>query len=358
MLIAASLVAAALAVPTIARTMKTAGNAKLKQVATMKVPGKKITGFDISWVEQSTQRYLLSDRGNAEVDVFNGRTNKFIGSVPGFTGPKMMHGRVDFGLSGPAGVLAYDDVAWAGNGDSTAKEIDLKTMKIIASVSTGGTHHLDEIAYDPTDHVLAGGNGDDNPPFAALISTTEHKMIAKISFPHATDGLEAPAYDPATGMFYFSVPEFDHNPRKNGVAVITPQGKLVKILPVKNCHPAGIVFGPNQNFLLGCNADGRHGMPPIMVVMNAKTGKLVANVHGAGGADEVAYSSRNQQYYTASAGMNAIFVINALTNRIVQRIPTGGHAHSVAASDVTGKVFVPEGDAGGCGCIRVFEPEK
>lgn len=357
-LIVASLLTAALATPTIARTAKTAGNMKLKQVATMTVPGKKITGFDISWVDQRTQRYFLSDRGNAEIDIFNGRTGKFIGSVPGFVGAKMVNGKTDFGSSGPAGVLSYDDVVWAGDGNSTVKEIDLKKMKITASISTGGQRRFDEITYDAKDHVLAGDNADDHPPFVVLISTTEHKVIAKIPFPNATDGLEAPAYDPATGMFYFSVPEFDHNPRKNGVAVITPQGKLVKILPVKNCHPAGIVFGPHQNFLLGCNADGRNGMPAIMVVMNARTGKLVANVHGAGGADEVAYSSKNQQYYTGSAGMNAVFVINALTNKIVQRIPTGGHAHSVAASDVTGKVFVPEGAAGGCGCVRVFAPEK
>lgn len=357
-LILALFVTGALVAPAVARGSQTAGNERLKQVASMTIPGKQITGFDISWVDQRTQRYFLSDRGNAAVDVFNGRTDKFVGSIPGFVGGKVANGKPDFGASGPNGVLAYGDVAWAGDGNSTAKEIDLKTMKIIASISTGGKHRFDEIAYDPKDHVLAGGNGADDPPFATLISTTEHKVIARIPFPSATGGLEAPAYDSTDGMFYFSVPEFDHNPKKNGVAVISPKGKLVKILPVENCLPAGIVFGPDQNFLLGCSADGRHGLPAILVVMNARTGKVVATIHGAGGADEVAYSSRNHQYYTGSAGMSAVFVINALTNKIVQRIPTGGAAHSVAASDVTGKVFVPEGDRGGCGCIRVFAPPK
>ena len=88
----------------------------------MTIPGKKITGFDISWVGQRSQRYFLSDRGNGEIDIFNGRTDKFIGSVPGFVGAKMLKGRTDFGSSGPAGVLTYDDVAWAGDGNSTAKE--------------------------------------------------------------------------------------------------------------------------------------------------------------------------------------------------------------------------------------------
>jgi hypothetical protein len=348
------LLAAVLATPAFAGAAHT--TVKLKQIATMTVPGKTINGFDISWVDQRTQRYYLSDRDNAEIDIFDGRTDKFVGSVPGFVGPKKVNGKEDFGVSGPAGVLTYDDVAWAGDGDSTAKEVDLKTMKIIATVSTGGKHRFDEIAYDPKDHVLAGGNGDDDPPFATLISTTQHKVIARIPFKNATDGLEAPAFDSADGMFYFSVPEFDHNPKKGGVAVISPQGKLVKILPVEGCHPSGIVFGPHQNFLLGCSASGEEGMPAIFVVMNARTGKVVATIHAAGGADEVYYSAKNHEYYTGSAGMGGVFVIDALTNRLVEKIPTGGHAHSVAASDVTGKVFVPEGASGGCGCVRVFAP--
>ncbi|HVB32970.1 MAG TPA: cytochrome C nitrite reductase [Patescibacteria group bacterium] len=334
------------------------GAQKLKQVATMTIPGKQLTGFDISWVDQKQQRYYLSDRDNGQLDIFDARTDKFVGSVPGFVGPKKVNGKVDFGISGPAGVLTYDDVAWLGDGDSAAKEVDLKTMKIVAVVSTGGKGRYDEIAYDPKDHVLAGGNGDDNPPFATLISTTRHKVIARIPFPNATDGLEQPAYNPADGMFYFSVPEFDHDPKKGGVAVISPEGKLVKTLPVEGCHPNGLVFGPGQNFLLGCTANGhRHGLAPVFLVMNARSGKVVATIHGAGGADEVAYSSKNRQYYTGSASLNAVFVIDALTNKLVQKIPTSGQAHSVAASDVTGKVFVPETNAnGGCGCIKVFAP--
>ena len=329
----------------------------LKQIGTMTIPGKELKGFDISWLDQRTQRYYLADRDNAELDIFDARIDKFIGSVPGFVGPKIVNGKVDFGVSGPAGVVVYDDAAWVGDGDSTAKEVSLKTMKIVATVSTGGKARFDEIAYDPKDHILAGGNGDDDPPFATFISTTRHKVIAKIPFANATDGLEQPAYNPADGMFYFSVPELDHDPKKNGVAVISPEGKLVKMLPVEGCHPGGLVFGPGQNFLLGCSASGHEGMPAILVVMNARSGKVVATIPGAGGADEVAYSSKNHQYYTGSASLGAIFVIDARTNKLIQKISVGGHAHSVAASDVTGKVFVPEGTGeGGCGCVAVFAP--
>ena len=134
------------------------------------------------------------------------------------------------------------------------------------------------------------------------------------------------------------------------------------MMPVTGCHPNGIVFGPGENLMLGCSAKGDAGMLPVMVIINWKTGKVVAKVPGAGGADEIAYSKKNQQYYTGSAGMQAVFVIDAVTNTLVQKIdfPAGkGRTHSVAASDVTGKVFIPENtDHGGCGCMGVWAPAK
>ncbi len=355
-----TLLAAALAVPAMAHTSRAAGHGKLKQVATIAVAGKKINIFDISWVDQKTQRYYLADRTNGGVDIVDGRTDKYIGRITGFEGVKMMKGKPDYGISGPNGVLVYGNTAWAGDGDSTAKEIDLKTGKVVASVSTGGKNRCDELAYDPKNQVLMCGNGNDDPPFLTLISTKTRKVIAKLPFKNATDGIEAPAYNAADGLFYVSIPEFDHNPKKNGVALITPAGKLVKILPVEDCHPTGIVFGPGDNFLLGCAANGEEGMPPVEVVMNAKTGKVVARIPGAGGADEVAYSAKNQQYYVAGGDMDPsqLYVIDAVTNTLVQKFQTAKKSHSVAASDVTGKVFVPEPANGGCGCIRVFGPVK
>jgi len=333
---------------------------KYKQIGTIAVPGKPFAGFDISYVDQKTQRYLITDRSNGTVDMFDAKTDKYIGSIPGFVGAKETNGKPDFGISGPAGVLAYGDRAWAGDGDSTGKEIDLKTMKVIATVSTGGKQRFDEIAYDPKDHVLVGGNGDDDPPFAAFISTTQHKLIAKISFPHLTDGLEQPVYSPAAGLFYEAVPEIDKNPQHGGVAVMTPQGKLVKIMPVDNCNPHGLTLAPHGNLFLGCSAAGKHGMPPIFVVMNAKSGKVVATIEGAGGADEVWYSPKQHRFFAASAGLGGIFVIDARTNKLIQKISIqGGRTHSVAVSDYNRHVFVPETlEGGGCGCIAVFAPEK
>ena len=221
-------------------------------------------------------------------------------------------------------------------------------------MSTGGTARVDEMAYDAKDQVFIGVNNAEDPPFATLISTKpDHAVIGKVVFETATDGAEQPTYNPDDGLFYVSVPEFDKDPKKGGVAVIDPRsGKLVKILPVENCHPAGLAFGPDGNFVLGCDVDGKE-MPASTTIMNARAGAVVAVVPGIGGADMVNYNARNGQYYIAARGDPdgpALGVIDAKTNKLVQKIAIhGGGPHSVTSSEATGHVYVPVGTTGGGG---------
>ena len=340
-----------------------AGPAKLKQIGTISNPAGPIDGFDISFVDQKTQRYYLADRSNKSVDVFDAKTDKFLGSTPGFVGVTMKNGKPDNDTSGPDGVVVVGNQVWAGDGDSTIKIIDLKTMKIVETIKTGGKTRVDEMAYDPKDQVFIGVNNAEEPPYATVISTKKgHKVIGKVTFEDATDGAEQPAYNPADGLFYVSIPELKKDAKKSAVAVIDPKtGKLVKMLPVDNCHPNGIAFGPGGNFALGCTADGKE-MPAIITIMNYKTGKVVKNVPDIGAADMVSYNPKTGEYYTASRNMPGgpvLGVIDAKTNTLVDKIAIkGGNPHSVDANHSNGHVFVPAGSAnGGCGCIMVFAPQ-
>jgi len=342
-----------------------AGSTKLTQVGTMSNPAGPIDGFDISFVDQSTQRLYLADRSNKSVDVFDAKTDKFLGSAGGFVGVTMKNGKPDNDTSGPDGVVTVGNQVWAGDGDSTIKIIDIKSMKVVETINTGGKTRVDEMAYDPKDHVWIGVNNAEDPPYATLISTKKgHKVIAKITFDNATDGAEQPAYNPADGLFYVSIPELDKDAKKNGVAVIDPKkGKLVKMLAVQNCHPNGIAFGPGGNFALGCTANGKEGMPAIITVMNYKTGKVVKEVPEIGAADMVAYNPKSGEYYTGSRGMPegpVLGVIDAKANALVDKVAIkGGNPHSVATNARNGQVFMPAGSAnGGCGCVMVFAPAK
>ncbi len=340
----------------------TAGAAELKQVGTIAVPGQALANFDIGTIDQGTGRYYLADRSNKAVDAFDTATDRYVGRADGFVGVVMKNGKATGALSGPDGVLSTGREVWAGDGDSTFKVIDPATLAVTASISTGGKTRVDEMAFDADDGIVIGINNAETPPYATLVtSDAAHRIVGKVPFPHATDGAEQPAYDPADHLFYLSIPEIDKDPKKGGVAVIDPRtATLVKMLPVEGCRPSGIAFGPGGNFVLGCAADGKE-MPAVTVVMNAGTGAVVATIAGLGGSDEVAYNAKNGQYYTASRdnpGGPVLGVIDAASNVLVQTVPiTGGTPHSVASSDKTGRVYVPVGaTGGGDGAIHVYAP--
>ncbi len=336
--------------------------AELKKIGEIAVGGEKLTSFDISFVEQRAQRYYLADRTNKGLDIFDAKNDKYIGRVDGMTGAVMENGKVNNDVSGPNGVVVIGHEAWVGDGGAKLRVVDVKSMKITDTIDLGGKNRADELDYDPKDHVIAVALDADDPPTLVLVSTRRgHKIIAKLPFPDLTDGLEQTGYNREDGMFYTAMPEIKKDPTKGGVAVVSPEGKLVKTLPVENCNPHGLVVVPGDKILLGCSAHGKDGMPPVTMVMSAKTGKIIATIAGIGGTDEAAYSRKNGQYYTASSnqpGGHVLGVIDAKTNKLVQKIPiTGGAPHSVAVDNANGHVFVPVGaQDGGCGCIEVYAP--
>jgi DNA-binding beta-propeller fold protein YncE len=183
---------------------------------------------------------------------------------------------------------------------------------------------------------------------------------------HFTDGMEQTAYNPADGLFYTDVPELDKDKTKGALMVTDPKTqKVVKMIPVDSCIPHGIAFGKNGNVYLGCNAGPqRLGLPAKQVVLDVKTGKAT-DIPGVGGSDESAVNNKLDQYYSALNGNPSgpiLSVVDAKTNQLVQKIPTGPGAHSVAVNESNGRVYVPiatqaAGLTGGCGCLAVYGAE-
>jgi len=339
---------------------------QLKEIAripiTLDVP---LNGFDIGYVDSAAGRYYLTSSahffdpkvvhpGNNVLLVVDIATNKLITAIPGF-----VH---------PSGVVVTKGgaEAWVGDGDSTVKVVDLKTNKIVDTISTGGKDRADEVAYDPKDDVFVIANGDDDPAFLTLISTKPgHKIIAKIEVPDASDGLEQTVYSSRIGMFLTVVPELKKDKAKGAMMKVNPRtGKLVGYQPIDNCRPHGNAVGEGNDLILGCNAGStrtKDGLTAQQALFNIKSGK-VTYIPGAGGTDMSAADDSIGQYYTASVASPdpgpVIAVIDAKTHSIIQEIPTTGLAHSVAADPKTHHVFVPEagGDFKGCGCIIVYAP--
>jgi len=332
-----------------------------ERVATLHVPGQPLAVFDIGFVN-ADGIYALADRSNAGLDFFDAATNKYLGRADGFTGFNKATGTKVAGPNGVVAVGAHE--FWATDGDSSVKVVDSRTMKVIASIPTHGQKRTDEIAYDPRDHLVVAVNNEDSPPFVTFISTRTRKVVGRLELPHATDGAEQPLYDPETKLIYLSIPVVDNVDANGAVAVINPRSRtLLRMLPVQKCMPAGLALGPHDSLFLGCSDDGVDaGFPAHSIVMSARSGKIVADVP-VGGSDEVWSDIRNHRYYAAAVankGGPALGVIDSLDNRLIAAIPTGPRAHSVAADEKTGKIFVPIQAApsvADCaqGCIAVFQ---
>src|ERR1700686_413427 len=121
--------------------------AGVKLLTPIDIPGEELKLFDIGVVDAAAGRYYIADRSNKGVDIFDTKTNKYVGRVEGFVGVVMKDGKPVGSASGPNGVAldAKNKELWAADGDSTIKVIDLKSNppKVSQIIATGGTKRAD-----------------------------------------------------------------------------------------------------------------------------------------------------------------------------------------------------------------------
>jgi hypothetical protein len=380
---------------------------------TIDVGGVGLGAFDISDVDPKIELYILADRTNASVDLFNSEDGTFIGRVgaacpvPAPSTHFCFQGvKATTSISGPDGVVIVDHkTIWAGDGDSRVKVIDIATKSFVTTISTGGKFRVDEMAYDPRDHILAVANNADSPPFVTLFDTKKHTILGQIIFDNktgstcpvtsgaqcvhagvdATNGIEQPQWSPQTGMFYVSIPQVGSVLSVGGVSVINPKTMAVtRTLLVNNCTPGGLALGPKHEALVGCTSafgtllTTKSTIIDITSTSTAIDGAVVATVP-IGGSDEVWYDKGTQHYFLAARNNRVVSgttstvtpilgSIDALSHKVDPSAPTSTTAHSVAADANSHLVFVPigfvpPGSAAGTdptnpcplkGCIAVF----
>jgi len=351
---------------------------------------KGMYSFDISFVDQGTQTYYLADRSNKSVDVVDARTGQFtkqIAASPpfaGFTGTNA--------TSGPNGVVAAFPWLFVTDANSRIVSIDLRTDATVSSVSAGGAAGLraDELAYDPEDGLLLVINNADTPPFGTLINVNKSTGVLtvgkRITFDaaHGVDaqnGAEQPVWNPDANRFYLSIPQIGATVSNGGVVRINPFSATVEATyPVQFCGPAGLALGPRQDLFIGCNMvfdtagkvwdpNGTVPADPRDVIIDAKTGKIDANIFGVGAGDEVWFNAGDGNYYAtgsgspqrplpaSASGATPAGVVDAKDQALVQLFPTynvaavttgspdvqhpAGTSHSIAANAHNNLVFVP-----------------
>jgi hypothetical protein len=411
----------------------------LKTIAingTATAPATKMFSFGSGFVDPASGLYYLADRSNAAIDVVDTRG--------AFTGtPDTLYGQIggpafafagDTGSSassGPNGVVAAYPCVFATNYNGRVFSIDASKGHTMVSLIRHFFVPLgpplpasaDQLAYDPKDGLLLAINSADSPPFGTLISvdkaTCALTLVTELVFAashgvNATSGAGQPVWEPITQRFYLSIPEFDGDAKKGGIAQINPLtvttvfNGVEGLYQVNYCRPAGLAVGPNGDLLVGCSAvfdtsgnicstvvpapspAGTETALPAtcMGIANPQTailnpgrggvGNALVAVPGAGGGDEVWFNSGDSNYYVTAANdpKGPVFgVIQSVTNILTQVVPTlppvpmvtaapgvtGAHSsgavHSIAASAANNHVYVPlpaNTDYPDCvqGCIR------
>jgi hypothetical protein len=399
----------------------------------------QLTSFDISFVDSSSSSYVLADRNNASVDLFDTQSDGFVrASDPLFTGlgtgpgckPAGSGPNTNAGSSGgPNGVVIVsrnrqgDDEdnnnnedqrndnngnhdrgqAWAGDGDSTVKVIDLNTgHQVGASIPTGGKCRADELWDAPQLHEIMIGNPNDPVVTQTFISTNgtpgPSSVLGQLMFDDktgcaqgtipgvpgtrrichttaATAGIEQPIL--ALGHFWVAI----------GATTENPGGEVAEIDPDPNsptafqrvgfisvpCGPSGLTFIPPNRAAAACGAAG-------VQFLDLQSKMTVGpNVPETGGADEVWFAngnvyapdssvppvppttpitggcarsvailtSPNPPGFTGGQTNSCLAVIDAGSMTVIAEVqlPANAGSHSVAADSRNHKVFVPVRDS-------------
>jgi hypothetical protein len=311
-----------------------------------------LRSFDVSWNDNVTQKYYLADRTNNAIDLVDSVTDIFLGFIGRghYTGsrPCPGHPREMRLCSGPNGVVT-DDLGhvWAGDGDANIIEADATRpgTSIIRSIPTGGKGRIDEFAYDPIDQILLAENDGDSPPYITFVSVSSGRILGRYVYPKGQDGMEQPAFDPRTRLFYQNVPG-----ARNRIDVFDPHQlpRPVKSFPVEctggllGLTLSGLTVGPHGRLMTVCGSVGGVSLDPV-------TGNILKIVPKGADADEVWYDPGSNNYYFSRQA--DVSVIDADTDAFIGIIPLG--SHSVAANARNRHVFVPVASKG----IYVIAPK-
>ena len=361
------------------------------------VQGGAFTGYDIAYFDGTTQLMYLADRSNASVDIFSAKTNSFVGRVGSFVGiqPQPVNpATVNNDISGPDGVVVANfggaKQLWAGDGPSLLKGFDLTLPGSPplsgTPINTGASPatRVDEMAFDPKDHLLLVANNAADPPFATLVDTQSKAIVTKITFdgktvaqggdghnaPNATNGIEQSVWDPSHGgRFFISIPQLNGS-GPGGVAMLDISGNVTHVYDFGSaglggfaaCSPAGLALGANGKLMVGCGVASQS----ILLDPNANGGNGSTKAFSqVSGEDMVWFDPTTDRYFLAARlnpGGPVLGIIDGLTETFLENVRTTPGDHSVAVDPVSGEVFVPFGGSFGAatnsvcpaGCIGVF----
>lgn len=239
-------------------------------------------GTDYLTAENGTGRVFVS-RGT-HVMVVDGPTGKVIGDI-GDT-PRM-HG---------IALAAKENHGFTTNaGDSTSSMFDLKTLAVLKKVKAG-INGLDGIMYDDATNTILTINHSSPEGTAIVIDAKTGDVKGKVVLSgNAPEG----GVSDGKGKIYINIEN------KNAIDVIdTKTWTKIATWDIAPCDgPTGIAMDRKTNRIMaGCSGTS--------VIVDASTGKVVAQIKNGDGVDAVGWDQSEKLFYIPAGGSANVTVVH------------------------------------------------
>lgn len=286
---------------------------RLSQTVPLGVPDR----WDYVVADAATARVYFAH--GDRVTVLDARTGVVVGAVSGMPGGT--HGTA---ISTATGQGFTDD---GEKGEVVA--FDLKSLEVLHRIPAASD--ADGMAIDPGTARLFVVDGD--PGMVTVIDSKSDRPVATIA---VGEKLESVAVDGSGRVFVAGEAKSDL------VAIDAASAKVVARWPTPDCKsPHGLaVDARSQRAFLGC-ANSR------MMVVDTRTGRVVANLTIGLGNDSVAFDPVRRRLFSSNGRDGTVSVFQQETPdtyRALATIPTTAGARTMSVDPASGRLFVAGAD--------------
>jgi len=230
--------------------------------------------FDYLNVDPATNRVYVTR--STHVMVVDGSSGKVVGNIPNTPG---VHG-VAFAPRHGRGFIT-------ASGDSTVTMFDMQSLKVLDRIQTH-TPGLDGIAYDDaTDRIFTMDHSHD-PGSSVAIDAATGKVVGKVMLDGAPEGAAADGQ----GKLFINIED------KSEIQVVDT--KALKVIATWSLAPGegptGLALDRDTHRLFSACHSGQ------MIVMDATSGKVVAQIPIGPGPDAIGWDPSRKLIYTPGGG--------------------------------------------------------
>ncbi len=306
------------------------------------IPMPSVQGrLDHSAVDLKGKRLFVAALGDNQntVEVIDLKSNKRVASIPGQSKPQGVFYSADF-----------KKLFVANGNDGTCKIFDGATLKLIESLPIGPD--ADHVGYDPASKILYVGFGDAKSGGLALIDTRTNKHLGDIKTDARAGGIR---FDKSSPQIFVTL-----TGTANLGVVDRKKREQVAVWPVTGVDGNVSLALDNNNHRLFAGSRN----PPILTILDATSGKQIAQVEGIAGIDDLWYDAQHRRIYASGGrGTDVGFVYvyqqkDADHYELIGKVPTAASAGTSLWVPEFNRLYVaaPAGDKQEAG-VMIFEPQ-